>query len=243
MTLAYLGVDPRGLGPRLQADALLRLLHYPGILLILDGFERALRAYSSIDAAYQGDDPAERETQATHHASRFTQHDCISPIAEHFLRSVACLPGMRGKVLMTTRLRPRILEAYGGGLLQGCHEEELTQMQPADAVAYDALRAVAEQTPGVLETPGVLAEFDTDLRDLVARGLLHHDRQTNRYDLHPIVRRYAYDRLGGAERMAAHGQLRDYFASAGAGAALGGPGPGDRAVPPHRARRAVRRGS
>jgi len=59
----------------------------------------------------------------------------------------------------------------------------------------------------------VRAEFDADLRELVARGLLHHDRQTNRYDLHPIVRRYAYDRLGGAEREAAHGQLRDYFAA------------------------------
>jgi tetratricopeptide (TPR) repeat protein len=232
------------------------------------------------------------------------QRDCVSPIAEHFLRSVASLPGMQGKVLMTTRLCPRVLEGRGGDLLLGCCEKELTQMQPADAVAffraqgvrggraeikracqpygyhplslrllaglvardpqqpgdiaaagrldvsgdlvarrhhvlaqayhnltparqellsrmacfrgavaYEALRAVAEQTPGVSETPGVLAEFDADLRDLVARGLLHHDRQTHRYDLHPIVRRYAYDRLGGQERGAAHGQLRDYFAA------------------------------
>ena len=301
-TLAYLGVDPRSLGPRQQIDTLLRLLHYPGVLLILDGFERALRAYSGLDAAYRGDDPEERETQATDHASRITQHDCVSPIAEHFLRSLCCLPGMRGKVLMTTRLRPRALETHGGDLLQGCQEEELTQMQPADAVAFfraqgvrgsraeieracapygyhplslrllaglvardpqqpgdiaaarrldvggnlvarrhhvlqqayenltparqellsrmacfrgavafDALRAV--KTSEVSETSEVLATFDADLRDLVARGLLHHDRQTHRYDLHPIVRRYAYDRLGGQEREAAHGHLRDYFAA------------------------------
>jgi len=205
---------------------------------------------------------------------------------------------------MTTRLRPRVLEAPGGDLLQGCREEELTQMQPADAVAffraqgvrgsraeieatcqpygyhplslrllaglvvsdpqqpgdiaaarrldvsgdliqrrhhvlaqaydnltparqellsriacfrgavsYEALRAVAEQTLRVSETLRVLAEFDADLRDLVARGLLHHDRRANRYDLHPIVRRYAYDQLGSTERGAAHGQLRDYFAA------------------------------
>jgi hypothetical protein len=37
---------------------------------------------------------------------------------------------------MTTRLRPRILEVRGGDLLQGCREEELKQMQPADAVAF-----------------------------------------------------------------------------------------------------------
>jgi len=79
------------------------------------------------------------------------------------------------------------------------------------AVAYEALRAVASQTSEVSETSEV--SLDADLRDLVARGLLHHDRQTHRYDLHPIVRRYAYDQLSGAEREAAHGQLRDYFAA------------------------------
>ena len=58
-TLAYLGVDPQRVpGPRQQADALLNLLRQPGTLLILDGFERALRAYSSMMAAYQGDEVA-----------------------------------------------------------------------------------------------------------------------------------------------------------------------------------------
>jgi tetratricopeptide (TPR) repeat protein len=41
---------------------------------------------------------------------------------------------------------------------------------------------------------------------------LHHDRETNRFDLHPIVRRYAYDRLTAPDRAAAHTRLRDYFA-------------------------------
>ena len=62
--LEYLGVDPRKLGPRQQADTLLRLLHQPGILLIMDGFERALRAFSGMGAAYQGDQPEnEAETR------------------------------------------------------------------------------------------------------------------------------------------------------------------------------------
>ena len=37
---------------------------------------------------------------------------------------------------MTTRLRPSAVEVRGGILLQGCREEELTQMQPGDAVTF-----------------------------------------------------------------------------------------------------------
>ena len=37
-------------------------------------------------------------------------------------------------------------------------------------------------------------DLDADLHDLLSRGLLHRDHKTNRFDLHPIVRRYAYDR-------------------------------------------------
>jgi tetratricopeptide (TPR) repeat protein len=336
-TLTYLGADPSSLGPRQQADALLRSLHQPGTLLILDGFERALRAYAGMDAAYRGDEPhpspgpfplplGEGRGRGLGEGER----DCISPIAEHFLRSAASLPGIRSKVLVTTRLRPRVLEGHGGVLLAGCREEELTQMQPADAVAffraqgirggraeieaacapygyhplslrllaglvvadpqqpgdiaaarrldvagdlvqrqhhvleqayegltagrrrllsqiacfrgpvgYEALAASPPEPlphPPLLKGEGAASPFpsreggqgvrseppseavgagylDADLRDLVARGLLHRDLQTNRYDLHPIVRRYAYDRLAGEDREAAHLRLRDYFAA------------------------------
>ena len=57
------------------------------------------------------------------------------------------------------------------------------------------------------------AHFDAALRDLLDRGLLHRDIKPDRFDLHPIVRRYAYDRLAGDQRSAAHAQLRDYFAA------------------------------
>jgi tetratricopeptide (TPR) repeat protein len=43
--------------------------------------------------------------------------------------------------------------------------------------------------------------------------LLHHDTKEGRFDLHPIVRRYAYDRLAAPDRTAAHTRLRDYFAA------------------------------
>ena len=136
----YLG----GLGPRQQADLLLDFLRQPGTLLILDGFERALRAFSSMMAAYQGDAVQEtgdrgQESDGFRPSSSVLRHsdrDCVSPVAEHFLRSLATLPGLRGKVLMTTRLRPRIVEGHGEELLLGCCERELTQMDPADAVAF-----------------------------------------------------------------------------------------------------------
>jgi len=313
-TLAYLGIDPRGLGPRQQADALLSALRSPSLLLILDGFERALRAFSGMNAAYQGDEAARPELvegrpstssgrdgrgrgmgEGEPSRSGQGEADCLSPYADYFLRALASLPGiLHGKVLMTTRLCPHALETHGQ-LLQGCREEELIQMQPADAVAFFraqgirgsrveieaacdpygyhplSLRLLAGLIVNDLQQPGDItaarrldvsgdliqrqnhvlqhayesltparrqllssiacfrapvayealavlsdyerrSEIDADLHDLIARGLLHHDRRASRYDLHPIVRRYAYDRLGRADRTAAHIRLRDYFA-------------------------------
>jgi len=268
---------------------LVKMLHAPGTLLVLDGFERELRAFGGLNAAYQGDEAAKSETN---------ECDCVSPLADLFLHHVALQPNLRSKVLLTTRLRPHVLEAKGGDLLQGSREEELNQMQPADAVeffhaqgirgtraeieaacdpygyhplslrllagwivsdlqqpgdivaanrldvngdliqrqhhvlqvAYDSLTADRQRllgriacfrTPVTYDTLKALAEtpdelsknLDGDLRDLVARGLLHHDTKKKRFDLHPIVRRYAYDRLAAPDRTAAHTRLRDYFAA------------------------------
>jgi len=307
-TLAYLGHNPAHLPPRQQVETLLRELHQPGLLLVLDGFERALRAYGSLGAAYQGDSDAPAATD--HHSGR----ECVSPLAEDFLRGVAARPRLPGRVLLTSRLRPTPLEARGGLLLQGCREAELTALHPADAVAYFqahgltgsrseleqagapygyhplSLQLLAGYVQGHFDHPGdiraaaaldlsgdlvqrrhhVLAQsyaqltpaqrhllgliacfrgpveilvlrevgadlpapplptggeaapppsggrwgggpIDATLHALLTRGLLHHDPATRRFDLHPIVRRYAYDRL--AERPAAHARLRDYFAA------------------------------
>ena len=290
-TLDYLSggqVNPQNPSANDVAD-LLRRLHDPGTLLVLDGFERALRAFGGLNAAYQGDAPGGDEDR-----------DCISPLAERFLRDLAALPHLRAKVLLTTRLRPRALEAKGGDLLQGCREEELEQMQPADAVDFFraqgirgthteieqvcepygyhplSLRLLAGLTMADLRQPGDVAaakrldvggelvqrqhhvlevaydsltperrellsriacfrgpvkyealkalaeageeeradtEQEDDLQDLIARGLLHHDAKEGRFDLHPIVRRYAYDQLTAPDRAAAHTGLRDYFAA------------------------------
>jgi len=287
--LAYLGeTEPARLPPRAQVQRLLDYLQSRPVLLVLDGFERALRAYGSLAAAYQGDEVADEARG----------RECVDPRAAAFLRAVGAAPRrLRGKVLLTTRLRPRDLEdRYGGLLLAGVKERELQGLAPEDAVAYlrgrgirgrrDELRAVAAAygyhplslrllagyvrrhrrhpndiraaqdldltgdlvarrhhilqaayeslSPAARKTLGALACFrgsvayddlaaalpdldaaarDAALDELEDRGLVHWDREANRYDLHPIVRRYAYDRLTEAERTDTHQRLADYFAA------------------------------
>jgi hypothetical protein len=132
-TLEYLKVDvPQS--ARLQADALLREMERQNVLLILDGFERALRAFSGLGAAYQLD--------AGGSAGEGRDLDCVSTIAEDFLRGFASSGGlMKGRVLMTTRLTPLALYVGAVGAqhaapLQGMIERELTEMEPADAVEF-----------------------------------------------------------------------------------------------------------
>ena len=285
--LAYLSeglLDPRAIPLREQVSKVLRALEQPGTLLVLDGFERALRAFGGLNPAYHDDDamPHPREL------------DCLSPLAEDFLHRIISQPGIYGKVLLTTRHLPRVLTGPNSANVNRCREVELAQMHPAEAVDffqahgirggradieaiseavgyhpltlrllagmilgndhqagdiaaifplelsgdlvqrqhqvleesdhsltavrknllahiacfrgpvdYDALQAIASSISGLV----------TDLRDLESRGLLQHDRKTDRFDLHPIVRHYAYSQLPVSDRAAAHAQLRDYFSA------------------------------
>lgn len=274
---AAFGGEPHSRGIRQMADDLLHQLRQPGTLIVLDAFEHILCAFAGLAAAHQRNSPQDDDRV------------CADPIAEHLLRGGCALPGIEGKLLITTRLRPQALEVAGSTLLAGCRELEVSALDPEDAanflraegvrgvdadvvqacarsgchplslrllagivmndlrrpgdlraagmgvladlnallsgaynrlapprrallsriacfrgaVSYDVLRAVAEQ-------PDTL---DADLRDILNRGLLSHDRATGRFDMHQIVRRYAYDQLA-AGHQAVHAQLRDYFAAA-----------------------------
>ena len=53
-------------------------------------------------------------------------------------------------------------------------------------------------------------KFNEVLIELVDRGMLFRDEKSNKFDLHPIVRRYCYDRLKNKESI--HLVLTDYFA-------------------------------
>ncbi len=294
------GIDCSQLPPQEQLRQLLIFLQQNQVLLVMDGFERELRAYSGMGAAYQGDELNDEGNQPS-------DRDCINPLADQFLRNLACLPQVKGKVLMSTRLYPRALELTGGQVLAGCREVELTQMQPGDAVDFFqrqgirgnrseieqacrnygfhplSLRLLAGYIIDDFEMPGdikaaanldlsgdlvqrrnhvlarsyenlstevrqllgqiacfrspvaykvlqAVSEVQDDaskqtmstkeaLKNLVNRGLVHQDRrmcdgQPNAmFDLHPIVRRYAYDRMARTARTHAHVQLRDYVAA------------------------------
>jgi len=58
-----------------------------------------------------------------------------------------------------------------------------------------------------------ISAFDSALTELEGRGLLQWDKENNSYDLHPVVRGYAYSLLPPAERITMLGKIRDYFAS------------------------------
>jgi tetratricopeptide (TPR) repeat protein len=248
------------------------------LLLVLDGFERELRAYASLNAAYQGDGAS------TEGALRA----CIDPRAGGFLRWIASAP-VRGRVLLTTRLHPAELDG-----LAGCTQRDLNALNPEDAVhffqaqgvkgtraeiqqacapygyhplalrllagliakdrrqpgdirvaarhpvtaelrgkekhhilqvAYDAMekpkrdflsRLAAFRSPVSYEALAALnplpseEELDQALGELIDRGLLLFDKGQARYDLHPVVRQHAYDRL--TDKAGVHSRLRDYFA-------------------------------
>ena len=52
-------------------------------------------------------------------------------------------------------------------------------------------------------------KFNDVLLELINRGMLFRDEMGNKFDLHPIVRKYCYDRLKGKKGV--HSKLIDYF--------------------------------
>jgi hypothetical protein len=270
-----------------RVSSLVRLLQERRLLLVLDGFERELRAFASLSAAYQGDDVIAD--------GRSNYRACTDPHASDFVRRLAAVP-LRSRILLTSRLFPRELDEA-----VGCRRVQLTGLDPQDAevflraqgvrgstaeiaaagrtcayhpltlrllagmiahdparpgdialasdyspaddlvpvehhilaLAYNSLdptlrtflsRLAAFRTPVAYEIAAILSPFGNkrDLglafRELMNRGLIFFDEEGLRYDLHPIVRRYAYRHLDDKERV--HNQLRTYLASAPAPDAL-----------------------
>lgn len=62
---------------------------------------------------------------------------------------------------------------------------------------------------GASAQPSSEAQFDALLTELETRGLLQWERATNRYDLHPVVRNYAFEQL--EDPMRTFDRIRDFF--------------------------------
>jgi hypothetical protein len=110
-----------------KTQALVNLLREHRLLLVLDGFERELRAYASLNAAYQRDEEVEE--------AEGDFRGCTDRNAADFLRWLAG-SYLQSRVLLTSRLFPRELEDRGGRPLAGCRREDLEKLDPGDAIAF-----------------------------------------------------------------------------------------------------------
>jgi hypothetical protein len=79
----------------------------------------------------------------------------------------------------------------------------------ADAAAFETVEALSP----FKGQPEAISKLVTALQDLERRGLLQWDREKNSYDLHPVVRGYAFDALGETEKIGISNQIVDHFQS------------------------------
>ena len=112
-----------------RVDNLIGLFQQHRILLILDGFERELRAYCRADAATLPEIKSKTDNL----------RNCTELAASRFLRSI-CSSESKAKVLVTTRLFPKDLEGHDQLPISGCHHYKLSNLDtPAVVSLYKAL--------------------------------------------------------------------------------------------------------
>jgi hypothetical protein len=282
--LAYVSdgrLDPMAISsPIERVQVLIQILQKRRILIVLDGFERLLRSYATLSAAYRAESASQGE--------QLDFRSCTDPMAGRFLTWLAALQST-SRLLLTTRLFPAELDE-----VVGCRRNDLNGMTPEDAIVFFRSQGVhgtnaeikaacaifgyhpltlrllsglilrnrrmpgdarvAQEYAGapkllqakehildvafetlssdrqeiltrvaafrgpisyealtLFKTPPNGSRFDLLLDELEDRGLLIYDRDRKVYELHPVVRQYAYDRL--TNKAETHRQLRDYFAA------------------------------
>jgi hypothetical protein len=109
-------------------DRLLRHLQERPWLLILDGLERVLVAYHRFDAAQLADDQVDSSKDQI---ARRDPCSAIRPEDDDLLRALAA--AAPSKLLVTTRLTPRVLLNPSGQAIQGVQRVPLPGLRPADA--------------------------------------------------------------------------------------------------------------
>jgi len=104
-----------------KVRVLLGLLQKGHFLVVLDGFERQLRAYFGLGASLRAEDARHSSADA---------RSCADPSLASFLRGASAIVGT-SKILLTTRSLPAELEK-----VVGCRQENLSGLAPDDAVIF-----------------------------------------------------------------------------------------------------------
>nr|WP_294553917.1 DUF4062 domain-containing protein [uncultured Rhodopila sp.] len=93
------------------------------------------------------------------------------------------------------------------------HQREQQDEYKAACQAYTAYQSALSVWRGSDSLRAATRWLNAALRDLETRGLLQCDRQTGKYDLHPVVRGYTVGSLTAEGRAQAGQQVADYFSS------------------------------
>jgi tetratricopeptide (TPR) repeat protein len=134
-------VEIQGLKRAEQEDRLMTLLDGQPFLIVLDGFERLLLAYSRLDAAHIPDEELEHVnddqflggTTVGTHVEKHRLRQCADLRAGAFLRKLARVRASR--ILLSSRLHPAELETDAAKPLPGCYTLTLGGLTDDDALA------------------------------------------------------------------------------------------------------------
>jgi len=126
------------------------ILHNNRFLLILDGFERALRGYASMSAMYIQEKGFSGVKEAGEDDWGRRQRQCVHPYAGKFLKALA---STETKTLMTTRLFPTVLQE-----ISGVQHEQLKGLSREDAVRFLRSEGI-EGTRAQMERAGEIYDF------------------------------------------------------------------------------------
>jgi len=97
--------------------------------------------------------------------------------------------------------------------LKGLEKSELQMLNRIAALPDPAVFETVEALSPFKGQAEAISKLVRALRDLEHRGLLQWDRGKNSYDLHPVVRGYAFDALGETEKVDISNQIVDHFQS------------------------------
>jgi tetratricopeptide (TPR) repeat protein len=106
---------------------------------------------------------------------------------------------------------PNVGESYGD------YEQRIEREKVEDTIRYAEAQAKYEaslQAKATYERIGfkyAIARFDALLQDLEERGLIWWDKDNLQYDLHPVVRGYAFSRLDNIQRSQTFDHIYDFF--------------------------------